>query len=163
MHENQKDNDLFFTCSLLEAVARATKNTKKDILKVISKENIAKIYSLADIYHSENIEKVVNELIEKYHIKTGTYNIRKSQGKIPTIWEIGRVYERLIIMVNNNQAQYIDTLYEVLSSWIIPKIDNYDIVCTMKIPVISTPVTKKRKFFKRAYQKMLFSTAHLLP
>ena len=29
-------------------------------------------------------------------------------------------------MVNNNEEEYIDTLLEVLSSWIIEKIDNYN-------------------------------------
>ena len=27
--ESQKENDLFFTCSLIEYIARKTKNTKK--------------------------------------------------------------------------------------------------------------------------------------
>lgn len=29
-------------------------------------------------------------------------------------------------MVNNNENEYIDTLLEVLTSWIIEKIDNYN-------------------------------------
>ena len=29
-------------------------------------------------------------------------------------------------MVNNKEEEYIDTLLEVLSSWIIEKIDNYN-------------------------------------
>ena len=33
MGENQKDNDLFFVCSLIELIARKTKNTKKYIIK----------------------------------------------------------------------------------------------------------------------------------
>ena len=40
--------------------------------------------------------------------------------------ELGRIYQRLIIMVNNKEEEYIDTLLEVLSSWIIEKIDNYN-------------------------------------
>lgn len=127
MQENQKDNDLFFTCSLIEAIARTTKNTKKELLTIIGKENIAKIYSLAGTYHSENLDKVINELIKKYKIKSGTYNpVKTTNIKIPTIWEIGRVYQRLIIMVDNHQEKYVDTLFQVLTSWIIPKIDNYN-------------------------------------
>ena len=33
-----------------------------------SKENIEKIYDLAEVYHSENIEKVSDEIIEKFKI-----------------------------------------------------------------------------------------------
>jgi hypothetical protein len=29
-------------------------------------------------------------------------------------------------MVNNDEKEYINTLYSVLSSWIIEKIDNYN-------------------------------------
>ena len=44
MGENQKDNDLFFVCSLIELIARKTKNTKKYIIKKLGKEQIKKIY-----------------------------------------------------------------------------------------------------------------------
>lgn len=125
--ETQKANDLFFTCSLIEYIARKTKNTKKKIVEQLGKTNIQKIYDLAEIYHSENIEKVADEFIEKADIKDGDYdNISGCKYNVPTYWDIGKVYKRLIIMVNNNENMYIDTLIEVLSSWIIEKIDNYN-------------------------------------
>ena len=125
--ETQKENDLFFTCSLIEYIARKTKNTKKKIVEQLGKTNIQKIYDLAEIYHSENIEKVADEFIEKADIKDGDYdNISGCKYNVPTYWDIGKVYKRLIIMVNNNENMYIDTLIEVLSSWIIEKIDNYN-------------------------------------
>lgn len=70
--ENQKENDLFFTCSLIEYISRKTKNTKKSIVKKLGKENIKKIYELAEVYHCENIEKVATEFIEEANIKNGT-------------------------------------------------------------------------------------------
>lgn len=125
--ETQKENDLFFTCSLIEYIARKTKNTKKKIVEQLGKTNIQKIYDLAEIYHSENIEKVADEFIEKADINDGDYdNISDCKYNGPTYWDIGKVYKRLIIMVNNNENMYIDTLIEVLSSWIIEKIDNYN-------------------------------------
>lgn len=127
MGESQKDNDLFFVCSLIEYISRKTKNTKKYIVEKLGKEVIKKIYDLAEVYHCENMEKVSEELIQKYKIQNGTYDIlTECKYKIPTIWELGRIYQRLIIMVNNNEEEYIDTLLEVLSSWIIEKIDNYN-------------------------------------
>ena len=127
MGESQKDNDLFFVCSLIEYIARKTKNTKKYVVEKIGRENINKIYELAEVYHSENIEKVSDELIEQCNIEIGEYDIiSECKYRIPTIWELGRIYQRLIIMVNNKEEEYIDTLLEVLSSWIIEKIDNYN-------------------------------------
>ena len=126
MGEPQKENDLFFICSLIEYIARKTKNTKSYIIEKLGKENIKKVYDLAEIYHSDNIEKVSNELIE-YKIEIGDYDIiSRCKNKIPNFWELGRVYERLIIMINKNEDEYIETLMQVLSSWIIEKIDNYD-------------------------------------
>ena len=56
--EPQKNNDLFFVCSLIEYIARKTKNTKKYVVEKLGKETINKIYNLAEVYHSENIEKM---------------------------------------------------------------------------------------------------------
>lgn len=125
--EPQEDNDLFFTCSLIEYIARKTKNTKKYIVDKLEYEKIKKIYALAEVYHSENIDKVADEFINNCKIEQGKYDIiTQIENRIPTYWEIGRVYQRLIKMVNSNIDEYINTTIEVLSSWIIEKIDNYD-------------------------------------
>ena len=125
--EPQEDNDLFFTCSLIEYIARKTKNTKKYIVEKLRYEKIKKIYDLAEVYHSENIDKVADEFINNCKIEQGKYDIvTQIENRIPTYWEIGRVYQRLIKMVNSNIDEYINTTIKVLSSWIIEKIDNYD-------------------------------------
>lgn len=127
MGEPQKENDLFFVCSLIENIARETRNTKKYVVEKLGKELIKKIYDLAEVYHSENLEKVTDEFIEECQIKIGEYDIISScKYRVPSIWELGRIYQRLILMVDISEERYIDTLYEVLSSWIIEKIDNYN-------------------------------------
>jgi len=96
--EPQEENDLFFTCSLIEYIARKTKNSKKVIVNKLGKEGIEKIYQLAQVYHAENIEKVCDEWIEKAGIKAGNYDIISNcESRVPTYWEIGKVYKRLII------------------------------------------------------------------
>lgn len=127
MGEPQNENDLFFVCSFIEYIARKTNNKKSYIVKKIGKELLQKIYNLAEVYHSENIEKVSDEIIEQSKIEQGNYDIISScKYNIPTYWDIGKVYKRLILMVNNDEKEYINTLYSVLSSWIIEKIDNYN-------------------------------------
>ena len=127
MGESKEDNDLFFTCSIIEYIARKTKNTKKDIVNKLGYEKIKKIYDLAEVYHSENIDKVADEFINNCKIEQDNYDIiAETENRIPTYWEIGRVYQRLIKMVNRNIDEYVKTTIEVLSSWIIEKIDNYD-------------------------------------
>ncbi len=127
MGEDQKQNDLFFTCSLIEYIARKTKNKKQYVVQKLGEENIKKIYNLAEVYHSENIEKVAEELIKKVDLKNGDYDIiKKCEYNVPTYWDIGKVYKRLIIMLEPEEKNYIKRLIEVLSSWIIEKIDNYN-------------------------------------
>ena len=127
MGEPQKENDLFFICSLIEYIARKTKNTKKYIVEKLGKEKIKKIYNLAEVYHSENIEKISDELISEAKIEIGEYDIISNcEGNVPSYWDIGKVYKRLIVMCSNNEEEYIDIAIEVLTSWIIEKIDNYN-------------------------------------
>ena len=126
--ENDKVNDLFYTCSLIEYIARKTMNTKKYVVEKLGKEMIRKIYELASVYHSENIEKVAYDFIGNSNIEVGDYNhISSCKYNVPSYFDIGKVYKRLIVMVSNNKEdRYVDILIEVLSSWIIEKIDNYN-------------------------------------
>lgn len=100
IEESQKENDLFFTCSLIEYIARKTKNTKRKVVEKLGKENIKKIYELAEVYHCENIEKVSDEFIKNADIKIGTYDVVSNcKYNLPTYWDIGKVYKRLIIII----------------------------------------------------------------
>lgn len=40
--ESQKDNDLFYTCSLIDYIARKTKNKRVAVVDALGKERIAK-------------------------------------------------------------------------------------------------------------------------
>ena len=126
--EPQKDNDLFFTCSLIDYIARKTKNIRADVVNALGKERLEKIYDLADIYHSDNIDRVSEDFIEEAHITEGSFdNVGECGYSIPTHWDIGKVYKRLIKQV----AEYenigiIDALIKVYNSFISEKIDDYN-------------------------------------
>ena len=113
--ESEKNNDLFYTCSLIEYIARCTKNTKKYIVEKLGRDKISKIYNLASVYHCENIEN-------------GNYDhISNCKYDVPSYFDIGKVYKRLIIMVSDkDENKYVDSLIEVMSSWIMEKFDNYN-------------------------------------
>lgn len=68
-HESKKDNDLFYTCSLIDYIARKTKNTRADVVNKLGKQRIDKIYDLADIYHCDNIDRVSEDFIEEAECK----------------------------------------------------------------------------------------------
>lgn len=98
--ESQKDNDLFYTCSLIDYIARKTKNKRVAVVDALGKERIAKIYDLADIYHRDNIERVSDDFIEEAKISIGNFdNVGECQYAVPSHWDIGKVYKRLIKQV----------------------------------------------------------------
>lgn len=126
--ENQKDNDLFFTCALIDYISRKTKNTRKTVVNALGKQRLEKIYDLADVYHSDNIDRVSDDFIEEAGILTGTFdNVVDCKYAIPSHWDIGKVYKRLIKQVaNEEQIGVIDALVKVYNSFLSPKIDDYN-------------------------------------
>ncbi|BCN31856.1 hypothetical protein [Anaeromicropila herbilytica] len=126
--EDKKDNDLFFTCSLIDYIARKTKNKRLLVIQKLGKHKIEKIYDLADIYHSYQINQVADEFIEQVGIQEGNYdNVIECKYSIPTHWDIGKVYKRLILGVSDvKNIGVIDALFEVYESFICELIDDYN-------------------------------------
>ena len=44
---------------------RKTKNTRADVVNALGKKRLEKIYDLADIYHSDNIDRVSEDFIKE--------------------------------------------------------------------------------------------------
>jgi hypothetical protein len=119
------DNKLFFTCSLIEYIGRETHNRRIDVLNALGRENAARIYDYSDVFHCEPIEAVSAKWREICTIEQGSFdNISICRYRLPSFWDIGKVYCRLIQALGNNT---IDTLFAVYASWIAEKIDNYNI------------------------------------
>ncbi len=127
--EDSKLNDLFFVCSLIEYVGRKTKNERKVIVNALGRKGLEHYYELAEVYHCENIDKVTDEIVNKYCIPTGIYdNVAATiDSSIPTHWDIGKVMHRLVYEVaQKTDKDVIHALIQVYNSWIVPKIDDYN-------------------------------------
>ena len=126
--ESKKDNDLSYTCGLIEYISRKTKNIRADVVNKLGRERISKIYELADVYHCDNIDAVSDEFIEDAHIDTGEFdNVGACGYAVPSHWDIGKVYKRLIKMVAEDEGKdVVDALMEVYGSFISAKIDDYN-------------------------------------
>jgi hypothetical protein len=136
--EDKNANHLFFLCSLIEYSGRKTKNHRNVIVNAIGKSELQHIFELADVYHCENMDKLTFELTEKYNIENGIFdNVEIAKYSIPTHWDIGKVYKRLIIDVNRRGVSHtpvshtpdkliIDTLSEVYNSWLSRKIEDFN-------------------------------------
>ena len=126
--EDKKSNDLFYTCSLIGYIARKTQNSPSYIVSLIGEKCISRIYDLADIYHSDNIDTVTEDIIDEYNIQNGTFdNVAECKYSIPTHWDIGKVYKRLILAVAKDSGDDIVTsLINVYSSAIVDLIEDYN-------------------------------------
>lgn len=126
--EDKKANDLFFTCSLIEYIARKTHNKRSDVVNTLGRKELERIYELADIYHSDNIERVSDDFIEKCSIQEGDFdNVAACSYAIPSHWDIGKVYKRLILGVaKEKNIPVLDALAEVYNSFLCRVIDDYN-------------------------------------
>lgn len=121
----KNDNDLFFTCSLIEYISRITKNRRKDVVRQL-KDDVRRIYEYADVFHCEPIEKVADDFIQRNAIQQGDYdNISTCRYAVPDYWDIGQVFARLIEDSCVNQ-DIISGLKEVYESWLADHILNFN-------------------------------------
>ncbi len=126
--EPRQENDLFFVCSLIEYIGRKTRNRRCDIVNALGMAEIEHFLELADVYHCENMDKLLDELVDKHHIKTGNFdNIAACRYAVPSHFDIGKVYKRLIIAVSREEKiTFAKALIKVYNSWISMKIDDYN-------------------------------------
>ncbi len=119
------DNNLFYACSLIEYIGRTTKNKRSDLIKSLG-EDVRRIYSHADVFHCEPIEKVADDFIVRNNISQGDYdNISVARYEVPGYWDIGKIFERLIEDVEGDTDR-IDGIKKVYSSWLAEKILNFN-------------------------------------
>lgn len=126
--ESQRANDVFFACSLIDYIARKTKNHRMDVVNRLGKERIAKIIDLADVYHSDNIDAVSDEFIEEAGIERGSFdNVAAARYAVPSHWDIGKVYKRLVLNISDsNGVDEAEAVMRAYNSFVSGLIDNYN-------------------------------------
>lgn len=136
--EDKKCNDLFYVCSLIDYISRLTTNKRSSVVNALGKNKLEKIYDLADIYHSDNIDRVAEDFITSSNIGNGTFdNVSEAKYTIPSHWDIGKVYKRLIIGVSEaKNISIIEALVEVYNSFISEKIDDYNSSFYYEVPQV---------------------------
>ncbi|MCM1416804.1 MAG: hypothetical protein NC430_12890, partial [bacterium] len=124
MTEREK-NDLFYVCSLIEYIARQTKNKRGVITEALGKSGIRKQLYDAKVNHCLSFEQVSDEVIEQYHIPTGEFDtITECQYTIPSFLDIGGLYS-ILIDACAKPGEEIDELMKIFSSFISDKISDF--------------------------------------
>lgn len=122
----KNNSSLFYTCSLIEFIGRKKKRKRKEVVDLLGRETVKRIYEYADIFHCEPIEKVAAEFIEEYHIDDGEFdNEAACKYNVPDYWTVGEVYERLIEDVCSDE-DILEGIWKIYHSWIDNDISDYN-------------------------------------
>ena len=120
-------NDIYFAATLLEAVARTTKNRRRDVVEKIWKDGVYRIVHLADILHALPMEQAIDETIEQYRITDGTYDsVSACKYDVPRIYPIGKDYMRLVRDTERDPEKWPEQLYHVLRSPISDRLSDFN-------------------------------------
>lgn len=125
MTEKQKD-DVYYVCSLIEFIARKTKNHRQDVIRYFSKKDVQRQLRLAEVNHCLSFEQVSDELIEEYGIKNGDFDtVKECRYEVPSATSIGMLYQELVLstMKDEDASQGI---IDIFSSFITDEISDFD-------------------------------------
>lgn len=105
-------------------------------MDVLGQERIGRAGELADFYGNSNLEEVCRVLMKESQIEPGDFdNVGACQYDIPSHWDIGRVYKRLIKqVVKVKNVDEVDAIFEVYHSFISDKIDDYNSIVYCENP-----------------------------
>ena len=74
----KNDNDLFYTCSLIEFIGRKQKLKRSEVVSALGEKTLRRIYKYADVFHCEPIEKTAYDIITSNSIASGNFdNVKK--------------------------------------------------------------------------------------
>ena len=125
MTEKQKD-DIYYVCSLIEFIARKTKNHRQDVIRRFSKADVERQLRLAEVNHCLSFEQVADELIEDYGISDGDFDtVKECRYDVPSFLSIGMLYQELVLstMKTEDAPQGI---IDIFSSFISDEISDFN-------------------------------------
>ncbi len=124
MTEKEK-NDFFYVCSLIEYIARQTKNKRRVIVEALGRDGIEKQLYDAEINHCLSFEQVSDELISQYKITNGDFDtITDCKYAVPSFMDIGKLYS---IMIEDcaGSGEEVEELINIFSSFISDEISDF--------------------------------------
>ena len=133
MTDSQKD-DLFYVCSLVEYVARITKNKRGLIANKLGEAGFAKELKDAGVNHCLSFEQVGEEVIERYGISSGSFEtVENCKYSVPSYTDIGRLYS-IMVLDCAKPGEEIKMAIQIFSSVISDYISNFNSDCYYQNP-----------------------------
>ncbi len=80
------------------------------------------------MYHSDNIDRVSDDFIQAAGISMGNFdNIRTARYAVPSHWDLGKVFKRLILgIAREKDMDIIDALFAAYHSFVTDKIEDFN-------------------------------------
>jgi len=119
-------DNIFFTATLIELVARKTQNTRRYVAEKLGMDGIAKVYQFADVNHCLSMDQNCDELIRTYGLMPGTFAPEKDAETVPSPFAIGQNYAWMVQDLQPDPNKYPETLYNILTSKISEWMTFYD-------------------------------------
>ena len=120
-----KNNDLLYTCCLIEFIRRKKQSKSKDVVIQLGEEVIRHIYKAASVYHCQSFEHSASEILEMSTVEQGSEKIVLNDDNKPSYIEIGECYAYLILAYEYEDS--IEKLLEIYKNEFITElIDDYE-------------------------------------
>lgn len=124
------ENDLFHICFLIEKVSRHIHQRNAYVVNKLGYDPLYHLISVANVLHCENSNQVVCDVIEEYGLEQGDFHIenvnRELCTNIPTEFDMGKVYARLIVDTLYPDEDYIKGILRIYNDEICRTLDDYN-------------------------------------
>lgn len=121
----KRKDDIYYVCSLIEFIARQTKNHRGAVASAIGHAGIAHLLAHAEVNHCLPFEQVADEVVTEYGIPTGDFDtVQNCRYTVPGYLDIGRVYQTLVLDTMQDDAA--QAILDVFTSFLSDEISNFN-------------------------------------
>ena len=117
-------------CFLIEKVSRHIHQRNAYVVNKLGYDPLYHLISVANVLHCENSDQVVCDVIEEYGLEQGDFHIenvnRELCTNIPTEFDMGKVYTRLIVDTLYPDEDYIEGVLRIYNDEICRTLDDYN-------------------------------------
>lgn len=123
-------NDIFYVCTVIERTARKIKHRNKYVVNKLGYDALDKLFTYADIYHSENQEEICDSLIKDFKMRKGNFDITDVNKELcdnpSSVNDMAKVYERLIWNTSIKNELVSNAIIRTYNNKICKIIDDYN-------------------------------------
>ncbi|MBR4911795.1 MAG: hypothetical protein IKZ54_03020 [Bacteroidales bacterium] len=131
---NANKDDLFYVCSLVEFIARKTKNKRGVVANKLGVNGFAKQLKDAQVNHCLSFEQVGEEVVDQYKIPQGNFeSVENCKYDVPSYTDIGNLYCIMVLDCAKNGDE-IETAIKIFTSPISDFISNFNSDCYYQSP-----------------------------